>query len=123
MNSPIGPLWEALAANIASLGINKTDVEFPYIMLDQLELRSVPGEKDSDTYEATFLTDIITRSDSPSESLKVLDSVLGVMTEDNLCVAGYMVQFFEPETTTPLREIENGIWRQLQRFRLRLTRN
>lgn len=121
MIKPLRPLWQALALKIHSLGINDPAREFPRVLIDQLELRSTPIDKDTETIEATFLIDVVTKSDSPLESIEILEQVQELITIENFKVNGQMVQSLKAEALTPLCEVEDGVWRQLQRYRIILT--
>lgn len=123
MITPLRQLMQALAKAIHELGVNDPQVEFPRVLLDQFELRKTQITKDAETYEVTFLVDVVTKSDSPIESLDILELVQLCVVEDRITVDGYTVQELQTEALTPLNEVEGGIWRQLQRYRIKLTKN
>lgn len=121
MTTPLKPLWQALATAIHQLGINDPDKEFPRVLLDQFEQRPKAIVKGAKDFETTFLIDVVTKNDSPIESLDILELVQGAITVENIKVEGFIIQSLEPEALTPIQEVENGIWRQLQRYRIKLT--
>lgn len=121
MTTPLKPLWQALAAAIHQLDINDSIGEFPYVLLDQFEQRPKMVVKDSEDFETTFLIEVVSKSDSPIESLDILELVHQAITAEHITVEGFVIQSLQPEALTPIREVENGIWRQLQRYRIKLT--
>lgn len=123
MKSPLGPLWRAVGQQIEALQINRPGQEFPYILIDQLEIRDVLVEKDAEWFEGSFLVDVITAGESPGESIRIVEQVRDVLTEELVTVDGFTVQTLSPEVLTPVHDVENGVWRQLQRYRFSLTKN
>lgn len=123
MKSPLDPLWRAVIQQIETLQVNRPGQEFPYILIDQLEIRDVLVEKDAEWFEGSFLVDVITASESPGESIRIVEQVRDVLTEELVTVDGFTVQTLSPEVLTPVHDVENGVWRQLQRYRFSLTKN
>lgn len=123
MKSPLDPLWRAVGQQIEALQINRSGQEFPYILIDQLEIRDVLVEKDAEWFEGSFLVDVITAGESPGESIRIVEQVRDVLTEELVTVDGFTVQTLSPEVLTPVHDVENGVWRQLQRYRFSLTKN
>ncbi len=123
MKSPLDPLWRAVGQQIEALQINRPGQEFPYILIDQLEIRDVLVEKDAEWFEGSFLVDVITAGESPGESIRIVEQVRDVLTEELVTVDGFTVQTLSPEVLTPVHDVENGVWRQLQRYRFSLTKN
>lgn len=115
---PLKPLWQAIASQIDSLGINQPERQFPFVMIDQLEMQDAFETKDTEAYEATFFVDVITSGDSPDESLGIIEQVRETLTEDRLTVDGFTVDRLTPEALTPIHDTEEGVWRQVQRYRI-----
>ena len=121
--TPLSNLWKALASAVSGLGINDPDKEFPYILIDQLELTDSFVSKDAKSYEATFVIDVVTSSDSPEESIGIIESVREVIAEGVLQVEGFIVDSLKAEALTPIHDMEEGVWRQVQRYRIVLLTN
>lgn len=115
---PLRPLWQAIASQIDSLGINQPERQFPFVMIDQLEMQDTFETKDTEACEATFVVDVITSGDSPDESIDIIERVRETLTEERITVDGFTVDRLTPEALTPIHDAEEGVWRQVQRYRI-----
>lgn len=121
---PIEPLWKALVAQLDTLGYNDSScVGFPYIELEDFSIQLLKDIKDRESYEGTFAVDIGTKSISPKESLEILNKVLPVIDDEQIEIEGYTVQEITQLELTPIPQLEDGIYRQHQRYFIELTKN
>lgn len=123
-SSPLKPLLVALNSAITSLGYIPVDTDvFPRVVVDQLEMRDTNVTKDSVAWEFTFILDIITKEVSQLPSIEILEKVRRAINKETIQLQDYTVQTLEPESLTTLSEPEDSIWRQIQRYRVLITKN
>lgn len=123
MKTPLLPLHTALNAEIKRLGYKCSwDIETSTeaVLIDQMTLNNSKTVKDTQDYDVTFLFDIITRSNSPVKSYKILENI---RENISLAIEGYMIHDFIFEGCNSLEDLdEKGmIFRQLQRCRIKIT--